>query len=109
MLRPIPRARRSGTLRQASQNEWFADATRALKETQKELGEKVKQLEAVLKEAQDGKANSKLEIERIVQMHNKKYSEMLAQQLATLLCHSSSRMQSLHSHDIPPLQYEPKS
>ena len=58
-----------------------ADAARALKETQGEMQGRITELEAAIKQAQEGKANDKQELEMVVQMHNAKYNEMMAQQL----------------------------
>ena len=57
-------------------------AARALKETQGEMQGRITELEAAIKQAQEGKANDRQELEMVVQMHNAKYNEMMAQQLA---------------------------
>ena len=47
-----------------------------LKETQGEMQGRITELEAAIKQAQEGKANDKQELEMVVQMHNAKYNEM---------------------------------
>ena len=67
---------------QASFEKKEAESSKALKETKGELQARLAEMEKLLREQREGKENGKKELEMVVQMHNKKYSEMLAQQLA---------------------------